>query len=561
MRTICIAAVLLTCFAPSAAQESQDLIFRVLQDEMVRSSARLKLEGKASPYYLEYMITDNDSWQVFASFGAVSGARGGKSRYAWIDLRVGDATLDNTNFAGSSGMGSEWLTVDDDYDALRQGLWLATDATYKQAVEDLEQKKAYLQENQVKDRPDDLAKEEPVVSIAPLGKLQVDKEKWTAIARSVSAVFKDYPRIQKSIVQFQGEMRNQWFLNTEGFKNRRSEGNASFAILAGAQAADGMKISDGELVGAVDAKDLPSEEDLKKAARNVAERMIKLLDAPLMDKEYRGPILLEGQAAAQFFGIVLPPNLGSSNEIVGQGNANAGNAWRELIGQKVAAGFLTVTSDPTAKEFNGTPIAPGPEVDDDGVKVQKINLIEKGVLKTFAMSRIPTRHIKKSNGHSENGKGSVSKLFVHSDKTLAGPRLKDRLIEMGKDETLEHVYIARRLVDNVGAALDPTMVRNAFRSSQGGLFVFPPAQLYKVNVATGAEELVRGARFGKLSLRILRDIDATGDDAKPYLFANASTGGYVTAPSILIKEIEIATPGKETEKAPSYPHPFFEEKK
>jgi hypothetical protein len=34
----------------------------------------------------------------------------------------------------------------------------------------------------------------------------------------------------------------------------------------------------------------------------------------------------------------------------------------------------------------------------------------------------------------------------------------------------------------------------------------------------------------------------------------------VVAPSVLVKEIEISKPGKETEKQPSYGHPMFEGK-
>jgi hypothetical protein len=40
--------------------------------------------------------------------------------------------------------------------------------------------------------------------------------------------------------------------------------------------------------------------------------------------------------------------------------------------------------------------------------------------------------------------------------------------------------------------------------------------LYRVSVADGKEELVRGATFGKMTLRALRDIDCMGDDAKAY---------------------------------------------
>jgi len=93
-----------------------------------------------------------------------------------------------------------------------------------------------------------------------------------------------------------------------------------------------------------------------------------------------------------------------------------------------------------------------------------------------------------------------------------------------------------------------------------GVSLLPPVLLYRVSVADGKEELVRGATFGKMTLRALRDIDCLGDDAKAYPVMQGGTqeiGGLVT-PSVLLKEIELAKPGKETEKPPLLRNPFFE---
>ena len=73
--------------------------------------------------------------------------------------------------------------------------------------------------------------------------------------------------------------------------------------------------------------------------------------------------------------------------------------------------------------------------------------------------------------------------------------------------------------------------------------------------------LLRGGRFTGVSLRVLRDLAATCDDAVPrFALGAGSASGMIVAPSVLVKEIEINKPGKETEKLPSYPHPLFEGK-
>ncbi|HTF57683.1 MAG TPA: hypothetical protein VK661_10660, partial [Planctomycetota bacterium] len=237
-------ASLLLLAAGAAPQDDDDLIFRVLRDERQRSIERLKLEKSGPPYYLEYTVTESETFQVSGSFGAVTGRGGGKSRYCSIDLRVGDRTLDNTNFAGANSGGGTSLTVDDDYDALRHELWLATDREYKSSIEELEKKKAFLQQNTVQDRPDDLSVEEPVVLVRPTVKLEVDRDRWSSAVRKVSAVFREFPKIQKSMVTFYSRSESKWFLNNEGFKNRGGEVNMALIIGALIQADDGLKLSD-----------------------------------------------------------------------------------------------------------------------------------------------------------------------------------------------------------------------------------------------------------------------------------------------------------------------------
>jgi hypothetical protein len=220
-----------------------------------------------------------------------------------------------------------------------------------------------------------------------------------------------------------------------------------------------------------------------------------------------------------------------------------------------------VVSDPTAREYKGAPILGGYDVDDDGVRGERLSLIENGVLKTFCMSRIPTRHIKKSNGHSRDGIGGTSTLFISSSKQETAEGLRKRLFELGKDEGLTHVYIVRKLFHPFAASLDYAALQ-AIMGTRGQVSLYPPIQLYRVEIATGKEELIRGAKWGAITLNILRrEIVATGDDARPWFAGGRSSDpAMVIAPSVLIGEIEINKPGKETEKLPSYSHPLFEGK-
>jgi TldD protein len=542
---------------PAVRQEKDDLLFRVLQDEMTRATGRLKIEKSGPPYYVEYTALESEFFQATASFGAITGQGGGKSRSCSIDLRVGDHRLDNTNFAGNRSGGRTSLTVDDDYDALRHELWLATDRVYKSAVEELEKKKAFLQQNTVQDRPDDLSKEEPVVHLEAPAKLEIDRDKWSGVITQISAVFKEFPRIQKSMSLIVARAETRWFLNNEGFRNRVGETGVGILFGAVIQAEDGTKIGDAEVVSGRTTADLPSPEAIIQTARELAKRLEALASAPKAE-EYTGPILFEGAAGASFFSQALGPQLGSSHEALGRGGAG-GNPWKEKIGQRVTKAFLSVASDPTAREFQGAPVFGGYEVDDDGVRGRRVSLIENGVLKNFCMSRIPTRNIKKSNGHSQGGVGGASTLFVSSTKQENAEGLRKRLFELGKDEGLTYVYIVRKLAHPFSRTLDYAAF-DAISGARGQVSINPAIYLYRVDMESGKEELVRGARWGSITLKILREIVATGDDTRAWITGRLSDPGMVIAPSVLIEEIEINKPGKETEKLPSYPHPLFEGK-
>jgi predicted Zn-dependent protease len=578
MRPLALAFLTLIAAAP----QDEDVVMKVLQDELARSTTRLKMDKATPPYYVGYTVKENVTFEVRAMFGALASRGEGRNRSLSADVRVGDYSLDNTNFSdggmrmamfGGGGRGGESsFSVDDNYDALRHSVWLATDSAYKQAVEQLEKKKAHLQVKTIKDRPDDFSKEEPVVSVQPAAKLELDRDRWAQITRRVSGLFREYPSVQSSTVMFMAQAENRWFVNSEGFRHRVGETGIGMILLASAQSEDGMKMSDYEIfMGRVE-KDLPSEEAIEKGARALAERLTKLTQAPVAE-EYRGPLLLEGQAASEFFVQTLAPSLGNAHEPVGQdnpmmammgNNGQGGNLLKEKLGKKVLPGFISVTDDPGAKEFAGSALLGGFEIDDDGVKAQKLTLVEKGTLKTFCMGRIPARAIAKSNGHGKGGAGRISNLFISSDAPKKPEELRARLLELAKEEDLKSVYIARRVSNMLSSVMNPQSLMQVMmgRMTAGaeGVSLLPPVLLYRVSVADGKEELVRGATFGKMTLRVLRDIDCMGDDAKAYAVMQGGSqelGGLVT-PSVLLKEIELAKPGKETEKPPVLKNPLFE---
>lgn len=558
-------SLILIASAAMPATSTDDTMFKVMSDEMHRSISRLELPGHPKPYFVSYSIRDHDTRSVSASFGAITEQAQTHNRTLGCDVRIGTYKQDSSTAMGgqmsllSSLFGdTSSITVDDNYNALRRELWLQTDAAYKSAIERLKATETYLKQNTVEDMPDSLSIEKPVVHLEPTLPFAPDTQKWAQVLRKVSGVFKEFPNIQNSRADLVSVGENRWYLNNEGFKYHTSETGYLTYLSAQTQAADGMRLIDEDIAPAWKESELPSQAELEKAARELCQRLDKIAAAPLVSN-YRGPVLFEAQAGAEFFHQLLDTKLsvsGSSRSLF-----RAASSMQEKLGQRFLPKFISVIDDPAAKEFKGKTLFGNYEVDDDGVAGQKLTLIDKGILKTLCIGRAPTREIKQSNGHFRNGSAITSNVFIESENKLNSAALKARLIELGKEDGLEEVYIVRKILSrpvDLGSSTLQSLMKS-FTSGGAETALFPPVLLYKVSTADGKEELCRGGSFANLSMRVLRDIDATGDDAEAYpTIGSSNEVCSIVAPSVLVKEIEIQRPERTNSKGPVLKNPYFD---
>lgn len=569
--------------AYAADKDEEDVVGRALKDEMKRSISRLRLDQYKGPYFGSYCLDQFDTHHVAASFGALNSDYRSRTRSLSVVMREGDYALDSSGMGSGGALSALFgnvpsgssITCDDNYDAIRHEAWLKTDVAYKKAIEDLAAKKAYLAENNVKDLPESMSREEPVVIVGETCRLAGDDKKISDLVAHLSAIFRKYPQVQKSFVKLDEDAVTRWFVNSEGFYHRLPHNECRLVIAASGQSADGSVVADAQSITALNSNELPSAVELEVQVNKLAERVTKLIAAPEIE-EYHGPILFEGEAASTFFADILQPHLGYKAAPLSKFGAMDGasaNPFAEKIGTRVLPAFISVVDDPLSKKFGNTNILTSYLVDDDGVKAERITLIDKGILKVFAMSRVPSKTVKHSNGHGNAGSGAAQNLYIRSDMKLTPAQLKERLIVLGKEEGLKEVLIVRRLANSISGALSP----QSLLSSMLGLFgkssevkLSGPVEIVRVSVADGHEELVRGGQFGNLSMRVLRDIEATGDDTKAYATSSAAAGALgslssgsactIVTPSILVKEVELQKPSKQTDLLPILKNPYFEQK-
>ncbi|MFG0316559.1 MAG: metallopeptidase TldD-related protein, partial [Planctomycetota bacterium JB042] len=203
-------------------------------------------------------------------------------------------------------------------------------------------------------------------------------------------------------------------------------------------------------------------------------------------------------------------------------------------------------------EFEGTPLLGHFMVDDDGVPAQPLTLVDEGRLRAWYMSRIPTRAIAASNGHSVGGAGGPGNVFVRSSHTLSKEALRAELLSVAKDQELPYgirvEVMARSDVSVSGARADG-------RYRNGSISLSPPVAAYRVYL-DGREEPIRGGEWQGVTLRSLRDIYVTGDTPT---VLNAARGGFVSVvcPDLLVEEMEMKKPEEQEAKLPYLPHPSF----
>src|ERR1017187_10066470 len=228
-------SLLLTAAACMASLHAQDdIVMKAMRDEMARSMKQLTIENLEKPYFIAYRVVDSDG--AGASFGALNNSSSGRSRMLHVEVRVGDYKLDNSHFfsfnmsQGTSMQvynGMMMLPVEDDYKEVRRQIWLATDAVYKKAVEDISKKRATLQNRTRTDESDDFSKEEAVTTSHELAAVKVDLPKWENEARALSALFRKMPAIHTSFVRFSASNSYSRYLTSERTSYTRREPNVS----------------------------------------------------------------------------------------------------------------------------------------------------------------------------------------------------------------------------------------------------------------------------------------------------------------------------------------------
>ena len=584
------------------ATRDNDQTLRAMRDEMARAKTRLELkipgtQDPVRPYYVEYRLLDLDVREVAAEFGTLLSSTHIRNRSMNVEARVGTYKLDSSNFVSEDGfrgfIGSTGAVgIDRDYNSLRQDLWIATDQAFKEAVETFSRKQAYLSSLARQSDIDDFSKVDSIQQIAPLVKPDWSNRNWDQEARESSAALRAFPQVYESRVTYYLVYATEYLLTSEGTEIRANRSFAAIEAGLNTLATDGVQLNNFYATYAPTPADLPAVDAVRKNLNVAGSELMALRAAPVA-QDYTGPVLFEARAAAPLLAQVLGPAMNGARPplafqpVMEQLLRGLGGKsdWVSRIGARVLPQSVTLVDDPAAKDFRGAPLLGGFAVDEEGVRAQKVTVVENGNLKELLMSRRPGPDSNRSNGHGRaaflnDAKPTMSNLFFTSNETLSPADLKKKFLDGCRAEKLPYCLIVRQM-DNPSLSLFHQEDFSELLASFGGGAGTGdrlPLLVYRIYPEDGREEMIRGSRIVGLNTRALRNLSGVGSDNFVYNYMQSQVNGFAgtalgafgsangglpastVAPSLLFEELEVRGARGEPKRLPLLPAPALTSK-
>lgn len=571
MKRITILVVAGVAVTASADPVPEPAALRAMNDELARSMAKLELPDVGKPYYLSYELWDTRFARAGASLGSLTYSDAGPRRSIDIDLRLGSYDLDNSNFGSPfEDRSSVTLDLDDNYDAIRRDLWLATDGAYKAASEKLEQKQAILkQEEKDPDATTAFSKDKPAAVHEVMALETPDKIRLEQLSRKLSGVFAKNRDVYRGSVSCEEIVSNRYFVSSEGAHESTPYREVRITVLASTQAEDGMALHDSVEIVAPTFDKLPSEKDMIARVEALSQELSAFRKAPVIE-DYDGPVLLRGVAAAQavreliaedFAGTPAPKGSRAGMPATGE------SALVGKVGQRIFPVGVSVVDDPTITSVGALPVTGHYAFDEEGIAPQRVAVVENGVFKRFLMSRTPRKGFEHSTGHGRSTRvapvrAHPTNLVLSSAKPLSEKELVRRALAAAKEQELPYVLVVDRLASFDASDATASLLRN-----DAGM-LSSPAVIKRV-YPDGREQLVRGAHFATVPLQALKDLLAIGTTPTAYNYVGSGLGRRfdmlyqgtdgiaisIVAPSLLFRDLDLKAPHGAQRKPPIAPHP------
>ena len=529
-----------------------DKILVILRHD-ARRALRMHVPGFPRPYYCSFLLRDIHWFNTWAASGSVYRRRSDHTRNVYCDVRVGGYRHDQVSNGGLFDNDEELESVqhvtapidDTNYDGLKLALWRLTEAKFREALADHNQKEAL--------RISTVDPTEEFQSFARIkrahhfkyGKPEtINEEKWVKFCKHASRWMSNLPHVSSAWVEFDGSQQSRLFVNTEGSTVVQHGQVFSLTAMIRKLTKEGSHIEQEIVLNCGSQRELPNMREFKKMTLARYERLLKLIKARKINS-FSGPVLLAPVPA----GILVHEAIGHRLEGSRLLAAGEGQTFKGHVGERILNIDVTIHDNPRLKEFKGKRCIAAYDYDDEGTPAQDALLVEDGILRGFMNTRAALQ--KKDyvpNGHARSKKfqrpiSRMSVTIMEGRRGLSWESLKELLIAEIKRQKAPFGMI---VYSTSGGETETA--RYDFQGFSGEIsyatLVYP----------NGREVCVRGVNFIGTPLQALSNIIAVGKDQVMENGYCGAESGFIPvttiSPAILLRNLELQA--KEEELVTQY---------
>jgi predicted Zn-dependent protease len=542
--SIVIFSILFLTMRPSQVL-GQKRMLEIIEEEINTYYKELAKE-KVAPYFLSCRVDDITTTSVDASFGYVNGVNRERIVAALPEIRVGTPEFDNFH-NNTPGTTISYFTTPEPilipYDsigsesAIKQILWNEFLSRYRygvasyQAMKSAKGVRAEESDNSPDFTPAEVVKyyEKPL----DFDKVLMDTEKSKELVKRYSSIFLRFPELIKGTVSVRQELIRKYYVSTEGARIAHNLTHNFLMVRAAVKADDGMDLPLAITYFSFDKDGFPEESIIEKDIINLAERLIRLKDAPVV-QPYTGPALLSGSTSGVFFHEIF------GHRIEGQKMKSDGDGqtFKKMVGKQVLPVTMNVYDDPSLTIYKGMDLNGHYKFDDQGVKGERVTVVKDGILNDFLMTRTAIDGFPRSNGHSRADIGydptsRQSNLIIETSDHKSEEELRQLLRDEAKRQGKEYGFYFKEVTG--GFTMTGRNSPNAFNVT--------PLEVYRVYVDGRDDELVRGVDLIGTPLSMFSNIICAGGETESFVGSCGSISGYVPvsaiSPAILVNKVEL----------------------
>lgn len=518
-------------------------IFSAMKDEMGRTLDSLRVQGAPAPFWAGYITNRYRSFTVTGELGGIS-----LSNFTpWKTSTITHVLLGN--YRRNSDVSMQPLIIgggSDDalsYDGLRRSFWQTSFMGYVSSVNMLAQKQNYLSQNPLPaalEKIPDMQHSAPGTYVfAPVNRdADIDVAKLQDYAKAMSAVFNDYKYLYNTSVKISGDQLDTYRSTSENVNIKQPHDMVTVKVSAQFTDENRVSLADDMVLQYEHISELPPLDTLVAKVRRFADDCMALRNAPALTDDYKGPVMYEGDAAAQVFtGNYLAPNKFYAQPAFQENPKSLG----QKIGKKIIDERITITNETARADWNGTQLYGKYTVDADGFKPQPaMTIVDKGVFKMMLNRVTPAQFALKSTGSARFYNDpmqavpavGVGTLVVSAEGTTNADKMEKTLLKLAKKAKEKCAYVISKPTD------------------------YTSLRLYRVDLKTGERTLVKTNLMVLPTQDQMKKFEAISDsyvvenNIRPYSYS------VVSPSSVIIGDIELSTPTMKSSRVPVLVYPL-----